>query len=99
MDDGQESRPGYVLRLYVTGATARSSAAIQNLRSILEEYVPGGYDLEVIDVYQHPAVLREEQLLVAPTLIKELPAPARRLIGDLSNTERVIVGLDLRRRA
>jgi circadian clock protein KaiB len=92
-DDGT-----YVLRLYVTGATPRSTRAIQNIRTVCDEHLKGRYQLEVIDVYQQPEVLREQQLLVAPTLVKEFPRPLKRLIGDMSDLERVLVGLDLRTR-
>jgi circadian clock protein KaiB len=85
----------YALRLYVTGMTARSAQAITNLQAICAEYLEGRYDLEVIDIYQQPLLTRGEQIIAAPTLIKKLPLPMRRLIGDLSDRERVIVGLDL----
>ena len=85
----------YVLRLYVTGMTARSSRAVNNLRAICEEYLEGHYDLEVIDIYQQPVLTKGEQIIAAPTLIKKLPLPIRRIIGDLSNRERVLLGLDL----
>ena len=88
----------YVLRLYVTGMTARSSEAIRTLKSLCAKYLQGRYDLEVIDIYQHPAVARDEQIIAAPTLVKKLPLPLRRLIGNLSDVERVLVGLDLRPR-
>jgi circadian clock protein KaiB len=71
----------YVLRLYVTGMTARSSRAVNNLRTICDEYLEGRYDLEVIDIYQQPALTRGEQIVAAPTLIKKLPLPMRRIIG------------------
>ena len=86
----------YVLRLYVTGMTPRSGRAIKNLQAICDEYLPGRYDLEVVDIYQQPALARGEQIIAAPTLIKKLPLPLRRVIGDLSSTERVMVGLDIR---
>jgi len=85
----------YVLRLYVTGLTLRSSQAIARLRSLCEELLADRYDLEVIDVYQQPELARRVQLVAAPTLIKELPLPVRRLIGDLSDRRRVLIGLDL----
>jgi len=87
----------YVLRLYVTGMTPRSTRAVENLRKICEEHLQGRYDLEVIDIYQQPALAKGEQIIAAPTLIKKLPLPLRRVIGDLSNMERVLLGLDLRR--
>ena len=87
----------YVLRLYVTGMTPRSTRAVENVRTICEEHLHGRYDLEVIDIYQQPTLAKGEQIVAAPTLIKKLPLPLRRVIGDLSSTERVLLGLDLRR--
>ncbi len=89
----------YLLRLYITGMTPHSSRAIENLRAICEEYLPNQYDLEIIDIYQHPVLLEGEQIIAAPTLIKKLPAPIRRLVGDMSNKESVLLGLDLRSRS
>jgi circadian clock protein KaiB len=86
----------YVLRLYVTGSTPRSTKAIQNIRALCEEHLRGRYDLEVIDIYQQPVLARGEQIIAAPTLIKRLPEPLRKVVGDLSNTDRVLMGLDLR---
>jgi circadian clock protein KaiB len=85
----------FVLRLYVTGNTVRSSQAIANIRTLCEDYLAGRYELEVVDIYQQPDALTKHQIIAAPTLIKELPWPVRRLIGDLSNREKVLVGLDL----
>jgi len=85
----------YVLKLYVTGATARSLRAIANIKAICEQYLKGRYDLEVVDIYQRPARLRGEQIVAVPTLIKRLPAPMRRMVGDLSKTDQVLRGLDL----
>ena len=85
----------YLLRLFVTGSTARSARAIQNIRAICEEKLHGRYDLEVIDIYQHPEHIRPEQVVVTPTLVKKLPLPVRKIIGDLSDKERVLVGLDV----
>jgi circadian clock protein KaiB len=85
----------YVLRLYVTGMTSRSARAVNNLRAICDDYLEGRYDLEVIDIYQQPALAKGEQIIAAPTLIKKLPLPMRRIIGDMSNRERVLRGLDL----
>ena len=85
----------YVLRLFVTGTTPRSARAIQNIRDICEAKLQGRYDLEVIDIYQHPEQAKPEQIVVAPTLVKKLPLPVRRLIGDLSAQERVLAGLDI----
>lgn len=86
----------YVLRLYVTGMTARSIRAIENVRKICEQHLHGRYELEVIDIYQQPTLAKGEQIIAAPTLIKKLPLPLRRVIGDMSNTDRVLLGLDLR---
>jgi circadian clock protein KaiB len=85
----------YVLRLYVTGMTPRSARAVKNLRSICDEYLQGRYDLEVIDIYQQPVLAKGEQIIAAPTLIKKLPLPVRRIIGDMSNRASVLVGLHL----
>jgi len=85
----------YILRLYVTGLTSRSSRALINLRAICDEYLEGRYDLEVIDIYQQPALAKGEQIIAAPTLIKALPLPTRRIIGDMSRREHVLLGLDL----
>jgi circadian clock protein KaiB len=87
--------PPYVLRLFITGTTSRSSRAIANLRRVCEERLHGEYDLEVVDIYQHPAAAQEHQILAAPTLVKMLPLPLRRIIGDLANEERVLIGLGL----
>ena len=89
----------YVLRLYVTGQTPRSTRAVENLKRICEEYLEGRYDLEIIDLYQQPELARTQQLVVAPTLIKTLPEPVRKILGDLSDKERVLAGLDLQKRA
>ena len=88
----------YVLRLYVTGMTPRSSEAIRTLKALCAKYLHGRYDLEVIDIYQHPTMATDDQIIAAPTLIKKLPLPLRRLIGNLSDVERVLVALDLRPR-
>ena len=88
----------YVLRLYVTGTTPQSARAIANVKKLCEEYLKGRYELEVIDLYQQPQLAQGEQIIAAPTLIKKLPLPLRRIIGDMSKTERVLVGLDLQKR-
>ena len=88
----------YILRLYVTGITPRSTKAIVNVKKICEEYLKGRYELEVIDIYQQPKLAKGEQIIAAPTLIKKLPLPLRRLIGDMSDTEKFLVGIDLRPR-
>jgi circadian clock protein KaiB len=85
----------YVLRLYVTGLTPRSARAVKNLQAICDECLAGRYDLEVIDIYQQPVLTKGEQIIAAPTLIKKLPLPMRRIIGDMSNRERVLLGLDI----
>ena len=85
----------YVLRLFVTGMTTRSSRAVNNLRTICDEYLEGRYELEVIDIYQQPALTKGEQIVAAPTLIKKFPLPMRRIIGDMSNRDGVLLGLDL----
>jgi circadian clock protein KaiB len=90
-----QAAPTYVLRLYVTGATANSTRALMNIKTICEEHLHGRYELEVIDVYQQPVLARTEQILAAPTLIKHLPLPLRRFIGDMSRTEKILLGLDL----
>ncbi len=88
----------YVLRLYISGMTPAATRAITNLKKICEEYLAGRYDLQIIDIYQQPVLAKDEQILAAPTLIKKLPAPLRRIIGDLSSKDRVLLGLDLRPR-
>jgi circadian clock protein KaiB len=85
----------YVLRLYIAGTTPRSTRAVANIREICEHNLCGRYDLEVIDIYQNPSLAKGEQIVAAPTLVKKLPLPLRRFIGDLSDTERVLVGMDL----
>jgi|ERR1035437_10327674 circadian clock protein KaiB len=89
----------YILRLYVTGATSLSRRAIVNINAICREHLQGKYDLEVIDIHQKPALAKDEQIVAAPTLIKQLPLPLRRIIGDLSDRESVLFGLDLKRKA
>ena len=91
-------RAKYILRLYVTGSSSRSLRAISNLKKLCEEHLPDEYDLEVIDIYKNPDVAREEQIVAAPTLIKRLPRPLRRFVGDMSNTQKLLVGLDIYQR-
>jgi circadian clock protein KaiB len=93
----RRSAKQYVLRLYIAGLTPRSRDAIANITKICEDYLQGRYDLEVIDVFKRPVLAREEQIVATPTLVKRLPAPLRRFIGDLSEKEKVLVGLDVRR--
>lgn len=85
----------YILRLYITGTTSRSISAITNLKRICEEYLEGQYELEVIDLYKNPRLAKDEQIIAAPTLIKKLPLPFRRIIGDMSDKEKVLLGLNL----
>jgi circadian clock protein KaiB len=87
----------FLLRLYVTGMTPKSTRAVENARRICETHLQGRYDLEVIDIYQQPQLAEGEQIVAAPTLIRKLPLPLRRVIGDLSDTERVLLGLDIKR--
>lgn len=84
-----------VLRLYVAGSTPQSSRAIRNLKAICETNLPGRYVLTVVDLYAQPELAREDQIVVAPTLVRQLPLPMRRVVGDLSNTDRVLAALDL----
>jgi circadian clock protein KaiB len=86
----------YELRLYVAGQTSRSLAALANLKRICEEHLRGRYRIEVIDLLEHPQLARGDQILALPTLVRKLPEPIRKLVGDLSNTESALVGLDLR---
>lgn len=86
----------YVLRLYITGMTPRSTRAIESIRKICETHLKGRYELEIVDIFQKPSLSQGEQIIAAPTLIKKLPLPLRRLVGDLSDSERVLLGLDLR---
>jgi circadian clock protein KaiB len=89
----------YNLRLYVAGQTPRSLQAFSNLKKICEEHLAGRYRLEVVDLLENPQLARGDQILALPTLVRKLPSPVRKIIGDLSNTERVLVGLDLRSRS
>ena len=95
-EPSQSKKAKYLLRLYVTGTTGRSMRAIQNVRRICEEHLQGLYDLEVVDIYKNLPLARGDQIIAAPTLIKRLPAPLRRLIGDMSDEQRVLLGLDVR---
>ena len=91
-------KPGarrYIMSLFVTGSTPRSLRAIQNIRALCEERLYGCYELRVIDIYQHPEQIKSEQIVVTPTLVKKLPLPLRKLIGDLSNKDRLLLGLDI----
>jgi circadian clock protein KaiB len=93
------SRKGYVLKLYVTGASRLSQKAIMNLNAICQDYLMGNYDLEVVDIYQAPLLAKGEGILAVPTLVKQLPLPVRRLIGDLSDRDKVLMVLDLKEKA
>ena len=101
LDDFEESvnkarKETYVLRLFITGMTPNSKKAVENIKKICEEHLAGRYDLEVIDIYQQPLLTEGEQIIAAPTLVKILPAPSKRLIGDMSDTEKVLEGLNVR---
>ncbi|HEY3580012.1 MAG TPA: circadian clock KaiB family protein [Pyrinomonadaceae bacterium] len=96
--DGHLASSRWNLRLYVAGQTPRSIAAFQNLKNICEEYLKGKYHIEVIDLMENPTLARGDQILAVPTLVRQLPQPIRKIIGDLSNTERVLVGLDIKPR-
>ena len=88
----------YVLRLYVAGTTSKSIRAVANIKEICESSLKNRYDLEVIDIYQQPVLMKGEQIIAAPTLVKKLPLPLRKFIGDMSDIERILVGLDLKPR-
>lgn len=92
----QQPRSKYVLRLYVAGITRRSSSAIRSITAICDEYLKGRYSLEIIDLYKNPTLAKGEQIIAAPTLIRVLPKPLRKLIGDMVDRDKVLVGLDLR---
>ena len=93
----ETSKKNYILRLYITGSTPQSQLALSNIKRICEEHLQNRYELQVIDIYQSPALAKDEQIIAAPTLIKILPHPLRRLIGDLSNEDRVLLGLDVQK--
>ena len=93
--NGAQSRYRFQLRLFVTGSTPRSQQAIQNIRQICEQYLSGEYELEVIDVSQNPEQAKKHQVLAVPTLLKELPLPLRKVVGDLSEKEKVLEGLHI----
>ena len=88
----------WILRLYVAGHSARSAATLRNLEAICEEHLAGRYRIELIDLLKHPQLARGDQIVAVPTLVRHLPPPMKKIIGDLSNEERVLVGLDLRPR-
>jgi circadian clock protein KaiB len=102
---GQKSRPSpppteadgfWTMRLYVAGQSPRSVTAIANLRRICDEYVPGRYEVEIVDLLRNPELAKTDQIVAIPTLVKKLPIPVRHIIGDLSSTERVVVSLELK---
>jgi circadian clock protein KaiB len=92
------SEKAYVLRLYVAGQTPKSVLAFRNLKEICEEYLQGRYEIEIVDLLENPQLAQGDQILAVPTLVRRLPEPIKKIIGDLSNTERVLVGLDLQER-
>jgi circadian clock protein KaiB len=99
--ESEQTRNGHDtwnLRLYVAGQTAKSITAFANLKKICEEHLAGKYQIEVVDLLKSPTLARGDQILAVPTLVRRLPEPVRKIIGDLSNTDRVLVGLDLRSR-
>ena len=95
----RQAKPAWELRLYVAGQTPRAVAAFANLTRICEEHLVGDYSIEVIDLLKTPQLARGDQIVAVPTLVRKLPQPVRKIIGDLSNSERVLVGLDLRPRS
>lgn len=99
-EDGWDADTGhYHLRLYVAGQTTKSLAAMINLKRVCEEHLAGRYEIEVIDLAKQPKLAAGDQILAIPTLVRRLPSPLKRIIGDLSNTEKVLVGLDIRPKA
>jgi len=94
--EGPETGKKFVLKLFVSGATGRSARAIENMRNFCEQYLKGRYELEIIDIYQQPELLEREQVIAAPTLVKELPPPLRKLIGDMSDKEKILIGLNVK---
>ena len=91
-----KTRRFYVLKLYVTGASPSSTRAITNVRHMCQEHLQGRYELQVVDLYHHPKLAKSEQIIAAPTLIKTLPAPIRRFVGDMSNCDTILIGLNLK---
>ena len=94
--DSRSRQAKYVLRLYVSGSTLKSSRAVENIKRVCEQHLKNRYDLEVIDIYQQAKLARDQQIVAVPTLIKRLPLPLRKVIGDMSNQEKVLFGLDLK---
>lgn len=95
-DDSEEAK--YILKLYVAGLSPKSKRAIYNIKEICETHLKGRYELQVIDLYQNPTLAKGEQIIAVPTLVKKLPHPLRKIIGDMSDAEKLLVGLDLRKR-
>jgi circadian clock protein KaiB len=91
-EDGEQ----YVLRLYITGMTPNSKRAVENIKKICNEHLTGRYELEIIDIYQQPSLAASEQIIAAPTLVKLFPSPLKKIIGDLSNTDKVLQSLNVR---
>jgi circadian clock protein KaiB len=98
-DQTKTAEPNWELRLYVAGQTPKSLQAFANLKRVCEEHVPGKYQIEVVDLLKNPQLAKGDQILALPTLVRKLPEPMRKIIGDLSNTEKLLVGLDIRPRA
>ena len=95
----REGKEKYVLKLYITGMTHRSQEALRNIKQICQEHLGNNYDLEVIDIYQQQTLAKGDQIIAVPTLVKKLPLPLRRLIGDLSKEDRILLGLDLKHKS
>ena len=94
--EGAATDKKFILRLYVSGATTRSSRAIENIRNFCEEHLKDRYELEIVDIYQQPELLEKDQVVAAPTLIKDLPPPLQKLIGDMSDREKILIGLNIK---
>jgi circadian clock protein KaiB len=99
MSDNQNSNEKWELRLYTAGQTPKSVAALANLKRVCEEHLAGNYSIEVIDLMKNPRLAKEDEIIAIPTLVRKIPSPLRKIIGDLSNTERALVGLQLRPRS
>jgi circadian clock protein KaiB len=96
-DDGSGAPPMYELRLYLAGHSPRSVRAVENLRRTCEEHLPGRYRIELVDLLENPQLARGDEIIAVPTLVRMLPEPVRKIIGDLSDTEKLLIGLQLRR--
>jgi circadian clock protein KaiB len=92
----QKESEKYILKLYITGMTPRSQQALRNIEKVCREYLANRFELQVIDIYQQPTLAKDDQIIAVPTLVKKLPAPLRKLIGDLSQEDKIILGLDLK---